>query len=197
MRAAPGGRPLVAPPAAVRGMAALHARYGILPWAETVGPAEALARFGHAVSRSLAEDIARAADELAQDSGMRAVFGRPGGGFVQEGDQIEQLELAAALSQIRQRGAGAIFGPIGVSLLMAQVGPDGFFICIGAVHAAIGVFALYRMVRRAPLPLEEQGASVPVSSTVSAPTATLPVDAIRDQMDRDLAAMAGGPLRRR
>ncbi len=113
MRAAPGGRPLVAPPAAVRGMAALHARYGILPWAETVGPAEALARFGHAVSRSLAEDIARAADELAQDSGMRAVFGRPGGGFVQEGDQIEQLELAAALSQIRQRGAGAIFaGPL-------------------------------------------------------------------------------------
>lgn len=94
-------------------------------------------------------------------------------------------------------GAGAIFGPIGVSLLMAEVGPDGFFICIGAVHAAIGVFALYRMVRRAPLPLEEQGASVPVASTVSATTATLPVDAIRDQMDRDLAAMAGGPLRRR
>jgi MFS family permease len=94
-------------------------------------------------------------------------------------------------------GVGAIFGPISVSLLMGEVGPDGFFVCIGAVHAVIGVFALYRMIRRAPLPLEEQGASVPVASTVSAPTATLPVGAIRDQMDRDLAAMAGGPLRRR
>lgn len=93
-------------------------------------------------------------------------------------------------------GAGAVFGPIAVSLLMRELGGDGFFVCIGAVHAAIGVFALYRMLRRAPLPLEEQGASVPVASTVSAPTATLPVEAIRDQMDRDLAAMAG-PLRRR
>jgi hypothetical protein len=65
------------------------------------------------------------------------------------------------------------------------------------VHAVIGVFALYRMLRRAPLPLEEQGASVPVASSVSAATATLPIDALRDQMDRDLAALAGGPLRRR
>ncbi len=113
-------------------------------------------------------------------------------------DYLTPKQMVAASGTLMMvGGAGAIFGPIGVSLLMAQVGPDGFFICIGAVHAAIGVFALYRMVRRAPLPLEEQGASVPVSSTVSAPTATLPVDAIRDQMDRDLAAMAGGPLRRR
>jgi MFS family permease len=94
-------------------------------------------------------------------------------------------------------GAGAVFGPIAVSLLMGAMGSDGFFVCIGAVHAAIGVFALYRMLRRAPLPLEEQGASVPLASAVSAPTATLPVDAIRDQMDRDLAAMAGPRLRRR
>ena len=64
------------------------------------------------------------------------------------------------------------------------------------MHAAIGVFALYRMLRRAPLPVEEQGASVPVASNFSAATAMFPVDAIRDQMDRDLAAMAA-PLRRR
>jgi MFS family permease len=93
-------------------------------------------------------------------------------------------------------GAGAVFGPIAVSLLMREMGPGGFFACVSAVHAAIGVFALYRMTRRAALPLEEQGASVPVASTVAAATATLPVDAIRDQMDRDLAAMAGQPRRR-
>lgn len=93
-------------------------------------------------------------------------------------------------------GAGAIFGPIGVSLLMREMGPDGFFAFVGAVHAAIGCFALYRMTRRAALPLEEQGASVPVTSSVATPTATLPVEAIRDQMDRDLAAMAGQRHRR-
>jgi len=93
-------------------------------------------------------------------------------------------------------GAGAIFGPIAVSLLIREMGSNGFFVCIGAVHAAIGLFALYRMARRAPLPLAEQGASVPVASTVSAPMATLPVDAIRDQMDRDLASLAGPRLRR-
>ena len=107
------GRPRIAPPAAVRGMAAMQARYGQMPWAELVGPAEALARFGHAVSRSLATDIEARTGELAKSPSMVAIFGRPGGGFVKEGDQIQQLELSAALSSIRQRGAGAIFsGPL-------------------------------------------------------------------------------------
>lgn len=109
----PSGKPKIAPPAAVRGMAAMQARYGEMPWAELVGPAEALARFGHAVSRSLATDIEARAGELAKSPSMVAIFGRPGGGFVKEGDQIQQLELSAALSNIRQRGAGAIFsGPL-------------------------------------------------------------------------------------
>ena len=107
------GKPRIAPPAAVRGMAAMQARYGRMPWAELVGPAEALARFGHAVSRSLAADIDARAGELAKSPSMVAIFGRPGGGFVKEGDQIQQLELSTALSNIRQRGAGALFaGPL-------------------------------------------------------------------------------------
>ena len=104
--------------------------------------------------------------------------------------------VSASGALIMVGGAGAIFGPIAVSLLMRQMGPDGFFACVAAVHAAIGVFALYRMTRRAPLPLAEQGASVPVTSTLASPTASLPVDALRDQMDRDLAAMAGQRHRR-
>lgn len=105
--------------------------------------------------------------------------------------------VAASGTLMLVNGTGAIFGPILVSLLMGEVGPDGFFTCIGTVHAAIGVFALYRMIRRAPVPMEEQGTSVPVATTVNTPTATLPMDAIRDHMDRDLAAMVGPPRRRR
>jgi MFS family permease len=113
-------------------------------------------------------------------------------------DYLKPKQMVSASGTLMLvNGAGAIFGPVAVSLLMGEMGTNGFFASVGAVHAAIGVFALYRMLRRAPLPLEEQGASVPVASSVSAATATLPIDALRDQMDRDLAALAGGPLRRR
>lgn len=105
--------------------------------------------------------------------------------------------VAASGTLMLVGGVGAVLGPVAVSLLMRQVGPDGFFICVGAVHTAIGLFALYRMTRRPPLPLAEQGASVPVASTVATPTATLPIEALRDQMDRDLAALAAAPRRRR
>lgn len=115
---AAGAAPLVAPPGAVRGMAAMHARHGVLPWAELVGPAEALARFGHAVSRSLATDLAAAGPALLRDPGMRRVFGRANGAVAGEGDRVEQLELAAALGQIRQRGAGALYaGPLATAYL--------------------------------------------------------------------------------
>lgn len=103
--------------------------------------------------------------------------------------------VAASGTLMLVGGTGAILGPVAVSLLMRHMGPGGFFACVAAVHTAIGIFALYRMTRRAPLPLEEQGASVPVTSTVATPTASLPVEAIRDQMDRDLAAMAGARRR--
>ena len=112
-------------------------------------------------------------------------------------DYLTPKQMVAASGSLMLVGAaGAIFGPIAVSLLMRNMGSDGFFVCIAAVHVAIGLFALYRIARRAPLPLDEQGASVPVASTVSATTAKLPIEAIRDQMDRDLASLAGPRLRR-
>lgn len=105
--------------------------------------------------------------------------------------------VAASGSLILVNGTGAIFGPVVVSQVMANAGADSFFTFVGAVHAAVGFFALYRMVRRAPVPLEDQGHSVPVATSLNASTATLPMDAIRDHMDRDLAAMTVGKKRRR
>src|SRR5690606_5528735 len=71
-RAAAGGP--VAVPANLRGMAALHARYGRLRWARVLSPAENLARFGTRVSRALAREIATAGDKLLADPGVRDVF---------------------------------------------------------------------------------------------------------------------------
>ncbi|WP_299396965.1 MFS transporter [Pelagibius sp.] len=105
--------------------------------------------------------------------------------------------VAASGSLMLVNGSGAIFGPLVVSQLMGRVGPDGFFTFVGIVHAAIGVFAIYRMIRRAAVPVDEQGPSVPVTTSMNAATATLPLDAFRDHRDRDLAAMTTGRGRRR
>jgi MFS family permease len=70
-------------------------------------------------------------------------------------------------------GVGAIFGPISAAIAMESVGPAGFFWWLAAVHAAIGLFALYRMTRRSALPRAEQGSCVAVAPPVSPVAGTL------------------------
>ncbi|MGD2102319.1 MAG: MFS transporter [Acidimicrobiia bacterium] len=45
-------------------------------------------------------------------------------------------------------GVGAVLGPLAASVSMGVFGPNGFFWTIAAVHAAIGVYGLGRLVRR-------------------------------------------------
>lgn len=100
----------IAPPGNVRGMAALHARFGRLPWQQLVQPGERLARFGNRISRALARAIAANAERLRRDERARALFFRPDGTPLREGDRLEQIELATVLGQLRYKGAGAIHG---------------------------------------------------------------------------------------
>lgn len=107
-RAAAAGGP-VAVPGAVRGIAALHARFGRLRWSEVVLPAEEIARFGRPTSRAFATGLADAARRTAAaDERLRAVFaarGRP----VAEGEDLIQLEVADTLAVIRTRGGGDLY----------------------------------------------------------------------------------------
>lgn len=107
-RAAAGG--LVAVPGSVRGMAALSARHGKLPWAQLVAPAEAIAQAGEAASRALAKDVALAEKKLRADPAMAALFVRADGSILDEGDNLRQPELAGILGQIRARGVGELYG---------------------------------------------------------------------------------------
>lgn len=100
----------IAPPGNVRGMAALHARFGRLPWQQLVQPGERLARFGNRISRALARAIAANAERLRGDALARARFLRPDGTPLREGDRLEQVELATVLGQLRFKGAGALYG---------------------------------------------------------------------------------------
>ncbi len=107
-----GDRP-TAVPTNVRGMAALHSRFGRMRWSDNLTHAESLARGGFVVSKETASDLARAARPLFVDEGARRVFSMADGSPVIEGELIRQVELGATLGQIRARGAGAFYsGPL-------------------------------------------------------------------------------------
>lgn len=115
-RAAAGG--LVAVPASARGMAALSARYGKLPWAQLVAPAESIAQTGEATSRAFARDVALGEKKLRADPQMAALFTRADGGVLSEGDNLRQPELAGVLGQIRARGPNELYsGVLGQQLV--------------------------------------------------------------------------------
>jgi gamma-glutamyltranspeptidase/glutathione hydrolase len=105
--AAAGGA--VAVPGTARGLFALHARYGVLPWAQVLSPADSLARLGHRVSRAFANDLVRARDLIAGSEELTRLVTRDGGRLLREGDAFEQLDLAASITLIRTRGPGVLY----------------------------------------------------------------------------------------
>ena len=64
-------------------------------------------------------------------------------------------------------GVGAIFGPLVASIVMTAIGPSGFFWTISLVHGAIGVFGVYRLVKRPVIPgvSPKPYVSIPARST--------------------------------
>ena len=105
---APPRRPN-AVPGAVRGMYALHARYGRLKWSQLLAPAEGYARLGHQISRALARDLQLAGAALFDDPEMRKIFLQKNGKIFEESQRVYQLELGAVLSQLRIKGAGEFY----------------------------------------------------------------------------------------
>lgn len=114
-----GDRP-AALPGLPRGMAALHARYGRMPWGQLITPAERMARFGHSMSRALNSKLATVAGPLFADPGMRATFSTSGAGteLIPEGRQFLQPDLGSVLGRIRLEGAGSVYiGPMSARLI--------------------------------------------------------------------------------
>jgi len=112
--AAGGGARPAAVPALVRGLLALQARYGELPFPAVIVPAERLAS-GTPVSPALADDLRVVGPALLADPAAAAVFGAPGGGILQAGAMLSQPDLATTLEEVRTQGvegfyAGAFAG---------------------------------------------------------------------------------------
>ncbi|MCR9222300.1 MAG: MFS transporter [Alphaproteobacteria bacterium] len=70
-------------------------------------------------------------------------------------------------------GLGSIAGPMIAAVAMDWVGPWGYFWALAALQTLLGLFALYRITRRAARPLEEQGAYVAVPAASTPVTASL------------------------
>ena len=96
-------------PAMARGLFALHTRGGTLRFEQVIRPAEELARNGTEVSRALAQDIAVVFRPLLADPAARAIFARPDGTPMQEGDRLVQPDLGGTIGQMRISGVGDLY----------------------------------------------------------------------------------------
>lgn len=96
-------------PATPRGLFVLHAKYGVLPWAQVVAPAENLARFGYRVSRALARDLQENSGSLVNDPRALTAFMTPRRQMLQAGEELRQVDLAAMLGRLRVRGPGDFY----------------------------------------------------------------------------------------
>jgi len=114
----PQNRPV---PAMARGLYALYSKYGGgMPWEQLVLPAERIARLGQPVSRALARGLAAwPSGEI--DPATKAVFFRPDGRPLAEGDNLQQLALGATLSRLRLNGVGALYDGNGAALTAASL----------------------------------------------------------------------------
>jgi MFS family permease len=64
-------------------------------------------------------------------------------------DRLEADQMVAASSGLMLAyGVGAILGPVTVGQAMEHLGTSGYFIYLAAAHALIGLFAIWRMIRR-------------------------------------------------
>jgi MFS family permease len=73
--------------------------------------------------------------------------------------------LGATRGLLLVYGLGALMGPIAGGLLMDQVGPVGLPFMSAAALLLLSGYGVFRMARRAPIPLEEQAEFVPLART--------------------------------
>jgi len=86
-------------------------------------------------------------------------------------DYLQSDDMAGASGGLLFiNGVGAIAGPLLIGWLMGLVGPRGFFLFIGLLNALLGVYALWRMTRRAAPELADQGGYTPLTPAASAVT---------------------------
>jgi gamma-glutamyltranspeptidase/glutathione hydrolase len=97
-------------PGTVRGLALAHKRFGKLPWADVVRPAQRLASVGFPLSKALASSLSSTvARFMAPFPSSVAAYGKPGGGTWAVGDTIRLADLGRTLAAIATQGPDAFY----------------------------------------------------------------------------------------
>lgn len=83
-------------------------------------------------------------------------------------DYLEVEDMAAASGGlVFAYGVGAIAGPMATGQMMEMAGPEGFWLFLVIIFAAITLYAGWRMTRRPRVPVDETGAYLGVQPTAS------------------------------
>lgn len=131
-------------PGLVAGLFALHREHGSLPWAGLLAPAIRVAEQGFPLPRFQSGALAAAEERLRRRDPARALFFRPDGTPLREGDRLVQRDLAKTLRRIAIEGpAGFYEGPV-AERIARTVREEG------GVLTGQDLLA-YRPVARAPL----------------------------------------------
>ncbi len=98
------GHRAAAVPGTVAGFAAVHERYGVLPWADLIAPAMSLAQDGIVVSRDLSEALQWGERRLSSSDAARSAFFHADGSPYRFGERLVQPDLAWTLQRLMTAG---------------------------------------------------------------------------------------------
>ena len=106
-------------PGSVDGMVQAHEKYGKLKWADLLQPAIDLASKGFKITKHLASDLNRTAEQFKKLNPGKSYLIKEGGW--QEGDILIQQDLAKTLEQIRDKGRAGFYDGIVADQLVAEM----------------------------------------------------------------------------
>ncbi len=176
--AATGGARPAAVPELARGLLALQAKYGQLPFAATVVPAERLAG-GVPVSQALAADLAVVGPALLADPAAAAIFG----GATQPGANLQQPDLAATLETLRTQGVPGFYNGAFADQFTAAANQAGANLTDADLQSDVPAFG-------PPQAFTSNGYDIAMLPTAAPSAAILPASAGFAALDKDGGAVA-------
>jgi gamma-glutamyltranspeptidase/glutathione hydrolase len=179
--AAGGGRP-AAVPGMARGLLALQAKYGALPYAATIVPAERLAG-GVPVSTALAADLQVVGPALLADPAAASVFGSSSGAVLAAGATMTQPDLAATLEILRTQGVPGFYNGDFAAQFAQGADAAGANVSAADLQAFVPAFG-------APNTYTSQGFDIAMLPVAAASATVLPASAGFAAVDKDGGAVA-------
>ncbi len=114
-------------PGEIKGLAALHKKYGSLDWKRLVEPARKTAADGFEVGSLLPKRLARSGERLEENSPALANQFKQKGKWVEKGDKLKWPGLAKLLGELQRDPNSFYSGDIASSIVAAANGAGGVF----------------------------------------------------------------------